>query len=202
MMKKIQILSVIMFCGFSPIFSQTLSIGPVVGINVSKFTENPSSKNKIGVSFGALANYSVNEHLGLSAKLLFSQLGSEYTNNSSSTTLNYLQMPISMVYYFGDAGNKFRPKIYAGPYFGNLLSAKNENKNEIVDNEGNSYFKKLDIGGQFGLGFNYLLRSRTWLNADLGYGASFTDITKSDAITEHNSAITIKLGISFPVGGN
>jgi Outer membrane protein beta-barrel domain len=200
MFKKITIVTALAFISVTPMISQTLSIGPVVGLNVSKFTANTASENLVGMSIGALANYSIDEHVGLSAKLLFSQLGSKYTNSSTITKLNYLQMPISLVYYFGDAGNKFRPKIYAGPYFGTLLGARDENKNEIVDGAGNGPFKKHDIGGQFGLGFNYLLKSRTWLNVDLGYGGSFTDITISDATTEHNSAITAKIGISYPIG--
>ncbi len=198
MFKKITILSAFIIGSISLINAQTLSIGPVAGINISKFTENPNSKSTVGMSIGALANYSVNEHVGISAKLLFSQLGSKYTINNATSTLNYLQLPISLVYYFGDAGDKFRPKIYAGPYVGRLLSAIDGNKNDLLENGINPY-KKQDVGGQFGLGFNYLLKSRTWLNFDLGYGASFTDITKSESSIEHNSAITFKLGISFPI---
>lgn len=196
MLKKLTTIGAFMLISIGAIHAQTLSIGPVVGINISKFTENAASKNLVGMSAGALANYSVNEHVGLSAKLLFSQLGSKYTNNNATTRLNYLQMPISLVYYFGEAGKNFRPKIYGGPYFGRLLSTKDENKNDI----GGDIFKKLDIGGQVGLGFNYLLKSRTWLNADLGYGTSFTNILKNEATKEHNAAITLNLGISFPIG--
>jgi Outer membrane protein beta-barrel domain len=200
MFRKLTIAATLILGSICSMISQTLSIGPVAGINISKFTANTASKNLVGMSIGALANYSINEHGGISAKLLFSQLGSKYTNTNGTTRLNYLQMPISLVYYFGDAGTKFRPKIYAGPYFGTLLSAKDENKNDIHDASGLNPYKKHDIGGQFGLGFNYLLKSRTWLNLDLGYGGSFTDISKSDNEKEHNSAITFKLGISFPVG--
>ncbi len=108
MLKKITIISAFIIGSISIISAQTLSIGPVVGINISKFTENSNSKNLVGMSVGALANYSVNENLGLSAKLLFSQLGSKYTINNATSRLNYLQMPISLVYYFGNTGEKFR----------------------------------------------------------------------------------------------
>lgn len=201
MFKKLTLISGLFLTAFSPIISQTLSIGPIVGINVSKFKINDASKNLVGMSIGGLANYSVNEHVGISAKLLFSQLGSKYTTNNATSRLNYLQMPISLVYYFGDAGNKLRPKIYAGPYFGTLLSAIDANKNDLLENGENPY-NKLDIGGQLGVGFNYLLKSRTWLNLDLGYGESLGDILKSDAATEHNKAVTLKLGLSFPLGTN
>jgi Outer membrane protein beta-barrel domain len=202
MLKKITIITALVLSSISEMMSQTLSIGPIVGLNISKFTENQASTNLAGLSVGALANYSVNEHVGLSAQLLFSQLGSNYKPANTSVRLNYLQMPISLVYYFGDAGDKFRPKIYGGPYFGRLLTAKNENQSDIVDLNNNDIFKKQDIGGQLGLGFNYLLKSRTWLNLDLGYGASFTNIGISEALKEHNSALTVKLGVSFPVGAN
>jgi hypothetical protein len=201
-MKKIHLLLAIVFGSISAINAQTLSIGPVVGINASKFSSSNISENKIGLSFGAFANYSVNEHIGLSAKLLFSERGSNYTSSNATTRLNYIQMPISLIYYFGEIGQKLRPKIYAGPYFGTLLSAKDQNKNDIVDSNGYDVFKKLDIGGQIGLGLNYSLKSRTWLNLDLGYGQSFTDISESDATIEHNKAFLISVGISFPIVHN
>jgi outer membrane protein W len=201
-MKKIYLLLAIMFCSISVINAQTLSIGPVAGINASKFSSSNNSENKIGLSLGAFANYSVNEHLGINAKLLFSERGSNYSTSNASVRLKYIQMPISLIYYFGEIGQKLRPKVYAGPYFGTLFSAIDQNKNDIIDANGNDVFKKLDIGGQIGLGFNYSLKSRTWLNLDLGYGQSFTDITESDATNEHNKAFLISVGISFPIVHN
>lgn len=202
MIKKVPLFLVIVICSISTISAQTLSIGPVIGINMSKFSSINTSKTMVGLSVGALANYSVNEHIGLGAKLLFSERGSKYTTSNATTRLNYVQMPISLIYYFGEIGQKFRPKIYAGPYFGTLLSAKDQNKNDIVDTNGNDVFKKLDIGGQIGLGFNYSLKSRTWLNFDLGYGQSFTDISESEATNEHNKSFSLNLGISFPIDRN
>jgi outer membrane protein W len=197
-MKKITIIACLIFGSFSSIISQTLSIGPVVGVNVSRFGKEAEADDVAGLSLGALANYSINEHVGLSAKLLYSQLGAGTTVNSDVyTRLHYLQMPISLVYYFNEGGDKFRPKIYAGPYFGTLLRANNE-----INNEMKNVFNKRDIGGQLGVGFNYLVKSRTWLNVDLGYGKSFTDISVSELNKLYNSSFSLNVGLSFPIGSN
>jgi Outer membrane protein beta-barrel domain len=196
-MKKITIIACLIFGSLSTLVSQTLSIGPVVGVNVSRFGTEAEADDVAGLSLGALANYSINEHVGLSAKLLYSQLGAGTTVTDAYTRLHYLQMPISLVYYFNEGGDKFRPKIYAGPYFGSLLRANNEINNEMVN-----VFNKRDIGGQLGLGFNYLVKSRTWLNVDLGYGKSFTDISVSDLNKLYNSSFSLNVGLSFPIGSN
>jgi outer membrane protein W len=200
-MKKFTIVICLLIGGISQLNSQTLSIGPVAGVNVSQFGGEPEAKNLLGLSLGLLANYSVNEHVGISAKLLYSQLGSKTTlNDEAYTRFHYLQLPISLVYYFNNAGDNFRPKIYAGPYFGRLLRANNEVNNRMIDGANNDVFYKRDIGGQIGVGFNYMIKPRTWLNVDLGYAKSFSDISVSDLNKIYNSAVSLNVGVSFPIG--
>jgi len=60
----------------------------------------------------------------------------------------------------------------------------------------------LDIGGQIGLGFNYSLKERTWLNVDFGYAAGFTTVVDADNAVGNNNALFLNVGLSFPIGGN
>lgn len=186
----------------SQIFAQTLSVGPTVGLNISNLKKSSTTKSILGLSAGAFANYSINEHFGLSAKLLYSQLGANYKDEIDLIRLHYLQIPLSAVYYFGDNGSKVRPKIFAGPYVGALLKAKNKGGDDILGADKKSDYTPIDFGGQVGLGINYLVKSRTWLNVDTAFGRSFNDIFKSSINNYHNLNLSVNLGLSFPVGDN
>ena len=181
-------------------FAQTLSIGPTVGLNISTIQGSEVTKGILGMNVGGFANYSINEHFGLSAKLLYSQLGANYTDDVDLIRLHYLQVPLSAVYYFGDNGSKVRPKVFAGPYFGALLKGKNKAGDEILGTDLKPAFTPIDFGGQVGAGLNYLVKDRTWLNIDAGLGRSFNDVFKASNNTYHNFNFNLNLGISFPVG--
>ncbi len=199
-LNKTTLLFALLFINVKIATAQTLSIGPMVGLNVSTINVAPNTKSLLGMSAGAFANYSVNDHFGLSAKLLYTQWGTDFNINSEYLRFHYLQMPLTAVYYFGDAGDQFRPKIFAGPYVGTLLKANYKEGIEIIGTDGKEVYNKTDVGGLIGAGFNYRIQSRTWLNVDAGFSRGFTDITKSADNTYHNIAFGLNVGVSFPVG--
>lgn len=177
--------------------AQTLSIGPMIGANSSSISvsnANDNNKRLTGLSAGVFANYSVNEKIGINIKALFSQMGVADSDSDQSLRLNYVQIPLTGVYFFGQTGDKFRPKVFLGPYVGFLMSAK------VDDVDVKSYYKSIDFGGQVGLGFNYSLKSRTWLNVDAGYAAGFSNIIDSNNGDGKNNAISVNVGLSFPIG--
>lgn len=200
MLKKSTLLFAFILINVKLVTAQTLSIGPIIGGNISTINAAPNTKSLLGLSVGAFANYSVNDHLGLSAKLLYSQLGTDFNINSDYLRFHYIQMPLTAVYYFGDAGNQFRPKLFVGPYIGTLLKANYKKGVEIIGSDGKTVYNKIDAGGLIGAGFNYRIQSRTWLNVDAGYSQGFTDITKSSDLNYKNSAFSLNVGVSFPVG--
>ena len=124
MLRSIFLVFLIAMIHISDTTAQTLSIGPMVGANISTISDVPNAKSITGLDIGLFGNYSINEHIGLGAKLLFSQLGTALENSTSSVRLNYIQVPLTGVYYFGSTGNTFRPKIFAGLYFAALVSSK------------------------------------------------------------------------------
>lgn len=74
MFKKYALLCILLFSA-TLISAQTLSIGPMIGGNISTFSKAPNTKSLIGLSVGGFANYCVNEHFGLGLKVMYSQLG-------------------------------------------------------------------------------------------------------------------------------
>lgn len=138
MLKKSTLHFALFFTYAKIISAQTLSIGPMIGGNVSTFTAISNNKGLIGLSLGGFANYSVNDHFGLGLKVFYAQLGTTYNTNSEHERLNYIQVPITAVYYFAKAGNQIRPKVFAGMYLASLINATNKNGNKIVGTDGKS----------------------------------------------------------------
>jgi outer membrane protein W len=200
MLKKALFLFALLFINVKTITAQTLSAGPIIGATISTLTNSPNIKSLVGVSVGGFATYSVNESFGIGAKLLFSQMGTAYTVTSDINRLNYVQLPLSAIYFFNEPGDQFRPKVFAGFYVGSLLKANNKNGDEIVQSDGQSYYNKVDAGGLLGAGFNYRIKSRTWLNVDGTYSKGFSDATRNTGNEYYNSSFSINVGVSFPIG--
>jgi outer membrane protein W len=195
-MVKVILTTILCSVAFLSINAQSLSIGPMIGANSSSISDVENGERLMGLSAGIFANYSINEKIGLNVKALFSQMGVASSVSDEKFRLNYVQIPLTGVYFFGQTGDKFRPKVFLGPYVGILLGAKNG------DVDIKESFKSVDFGGQVGLGFNYSLKERMWLNVDLGYTAGFSNVFDTEIIEGKNNALSLNVGLSFPIGGN
>lgn len=173
-------------------YAQTFSIGPRVGVNFANLTTNNNSDNATNTLLvaGITSTYSISENSGIGVDLLYSGEGAE--NPGGDLALNYLRMPIMFQYFFGQLGEDFRPKIYAGVAPGLLVNAE-RGETEVI----NSY-KKFDIAGTAGLGFHYRLGRTSWLNTDVRYLRGFSDITES-ASELFNEHWQVSLGVSFGI---
>ena len=166
------------------------SIGPRVGINFSNVRNVDGSEALTGLAIGLTGTYSISEKTGLTIVLLYS--GEGYKLNSDDSRLSYLQIPIFFDLFFGELGEKFRPKVYAGIQPGFLLDSKN-NGNDVED-----VFNSFNVAVGGGLGFNYRVGSRIWLNTDLRAALGLSDI-REDAIGDKvaNSNIQLSLGLAY-----
>jgi len=169
------------------------SIGPRIGVNFSNVSNVEGSKSLTGMALGLTYTYSISEATGLTVDLLYSQEG--YTLNESDLRLNYLQIPIYFDLFFGELGEEFRPKVYAGVAPGFLLNAKN---NDIeVDNDN---FNNVNFALTGGLGFNWRMASRVWLNTDLRAFLGLNDIREEglrsgDKVA--NNTVQVSLGVAY-----
>lgn len=135
------------------------SIGPRVGVNFSNVSNVNNSESLTGLALGLTSTYSINESSGITVDLLYS--GEGYKDGNNEIKLSYLQIPIYFDLFFGELGSAFRPKVYAGFAPGFLLHAK-ENGTDKKDD-----YNSVNFALSGGLGFNYRVASRIWLNADL-----------------------------------
>jgi len=184
-------------------FSQTnVSAGPVVGASFARLKGDISNTAwRVGPTVGAFINYSIAEQFGLKGQIAYTQLGTKFTNNNTSQSFAYVQMPLLATVYLNKRGSDFRPKLMAGPYIGFLLGAKNQDGGNInPSSNGVNPYESIDGGIQAGAGFNYLMGTKTWLNVDVLYGHGLKDITTSTANALSHSQWAVNVGVSFPIG--
>ncbi|WP_373514446.1 porin family protein [Persicitalea sp.] len=201
MKKRIQYVVFCLIISSTAFAQENVSVGPIVGASIANLRGDISNNDwKTGLTVGGFYNYSSNSGLGVSGQLLFTQLGAQVQNKTNDIKLNYIQVPILLTYFLGRSGQSVRPKLFIGPHINFLLGAKDRNGNDIYGSTDNRNYNAIDAGLTLGAGFNYRLKNKVWLNADLRYGLGLVDITKSDANKLMNHNIGINLGVSFPFG--
>jgi hypothetical protein len=133
---------------------QPMYIGARGGISIPNLTngtgDNPMTKgykSKLGVDFGIIADFPINNWFSIQTGLDYSQQGGKrdgmqaisnpypsqiqqdylYADFKNEARLNYLQLPVQAKFNYA-INDHFGAFIYAGPYVGLLLSAKTVTK--------------------------------------------------------------------------
>lgn len=170
------------------------SIGPRIGLNLAKVSNVDESSAIVGLALGVTSTYSISQNSGVTLDILYSQEGYEDENSDQEIHFDYLQVPMYFDVFFGELGEAFRPKIYAGVSLGFLLSAK-AGQMDIKEDVSSTAFS---LTG--GLGFNYRLSNRVWLNTDLRSFWGLSDIPEDaspdvDTVAARN--LQFSVGIAF-----
>lgn len=168
------------------------SIGPRGGVNFANVTNIDESQSITGVVLGLASTFSFQEHYGLNFEALYSVEG--YKAPFTEYHLRYLQIPIYFDYFFGELGQRLRPKIYAGVmpgfYLGGTLNGLNTN---------DAYFNKSLFALSGGFGVNYRVGNRIWWNTDIRSVIGLSDIRdksvrgEGEAIYPRNLQVTMAL---------
>lgn len=172
------------------------SLGPTVGYNhawISGDAEGVSAKP--GFNVGLIYNYSLQEHWGLGLGLLYSVEGYKIDGTDADANVSYVRIPLRVQYFFGEWGQAFRPKLYAGPSLAFLAGAKTKQGSNTIDFK--DQVEGFDVGLLVGLGFNYRMSERIWLNFDLGYTNGFLDVAKSELSENKNRLVNANVGVAF-----
>jgi hypothetical protein len=198
-----------------------VSFGPRVGLNATKFSydfddeDEPKSEFQYGAQVGLAMNAQFG-NLSVQPSLLFTMKGDKVeTSDSESFTsggqtisasyenkqtvkLNYLELPVNLVYSTKGAEGGFQ--VFAGPYVALGLSgkAKSDTKQtmtvggvtstesdseeldvEFVSKEGDddeAYLRRLDAG--FNMGVGYKVGA---IQAQVGYGLGLGNLVPNDS---------------------
>ncbi len=192
-MKK-PVLIIIISCSlcFTTMAQSKFSIGPNAGFGHTWFSNYKNSQFKLATNAGLSLVYSATEHFGISLDAKYSYEGVKTGSGpDNALDLNYFRFPLKAIYFFNGYGNALRPKIFAGPSFGFLSSAKSNGVD--VKNE----FNSSDFGITGGVGLNYRLSHNTWFNADISYLNGISNVTKNSSIKNHNRNLQLNVGVNF-----
>lgn len=162
--------------------------GIKAGMNVASISKDGTlsdTSSKIGFNAGVFMNAPLAENFSIQPEVLYNDLGSKITygqndNNSYSTNLGYISVPVMFQY-------NATPEFYleAGPQFSFLVNANNKLKdgnNNILVNDWTKLAKDnlntFDFG--LGLGAGYYFTPQFGLTAR--YVAGMTKIGKDDNV--------------------
>lgn len=180
----------------------TIEITPKIGFSsfyenidpIDNHIKNGSTDTNSGATFGATADYYLNNRWSLRSGLLFDKMGGEYANEGIQfeDKLNYLTIPLNANWHFGST-RKWNLNFGFSPSF--LLNA------EVSDSAGHSMelpgslIKSFQLGFTFGIGYKIEVNQKFGILLDYQYFAGLTNINNMN-----DSNIT-NFGGSFNLGG-
>ncbi len=189
-------------------FAQNVSFGPIVSLGHS-WIDGPAGdkKFKLAPSAGVTMVYSAGAHWGLGFDVKFShegvKLNAPFPNTEATVNANYIRLPFKAMYFFGQLGDKMRPKIMAVPTIGFLVGGKQKLETSegemIVETKTKDVLNTFDVGLQGGLGLNIRLTRNTWLNTDVSYYHGLKNIRKSGEDWK-NRNLALNVGVAFGIG--
>ncbi len=188
--------------------AQNLSFGVIGGIghswtSIDKLS-GTDTRLHANYNIGGRLVYSFESNWGVSGDVKFSSEGHTVgiSNKTKNVTrANYIRIPIQAIYFFGEFGDRVRPKISLGPTFGILVGGKSKtyvNDNRITRVKTKDYWKSFDFGFTAAAGGNVRIAPSTWLNLDLSYYLGLADVTDIGA-DGGNRNIGINVGVTFPL---
>lgn len=215
-MKKIALITLALFCmGSASVKAQSqdktpsyISVGPVAEFGHSWVSSVPNTKFQPSVALGARILYSRFEHWGFGGTVSASQEGytaDVYQNGMTYTnTINpvYLRVTPSAYYFFGDYGDRVRPKVFLGPSIGFKVDEKQDiNEPGPIETtsrmpRGADVFETVDFGFKTGAGVNIQMAPRTWLNLDANYYHGLLDATM---MGDQNRRVRANVGVLFGI---
>jgi len=192
--------------------AQNVSVGPVVGVSHAWITGFENTTFKPSVNVGATVVYSFVPHWGIGGDIrasFFEGVRTKVESGGNKQIANYnatyLRVPLKVYHFFGQYGDRVRPKIYVGPEVGFFLGGKTKIETTVgsskteVKTDSKDGFKSMDLGFVAGGGVNCRLKKNIWLNVDLVYNNGLIDISEANSYNA-NRNIGISAGVTFPLG--
>lgn len=172
---------------------KAFSFGPVIGFGHAWMTPTAYSEYNPGMSAGGFVIYSPVEHWGIGMDVRYSIEGTK--RNMPETGIvnyqyHYLRVPLRAIYFFGDYGDDFRPKITVGPSMGFLIGEKGAPYTSA---------STLDFGVTASGGFNYRIYKGAWLNMDAGCYHGLTDAVQHTENRELHRNIMLNVGLGLEI---
>lgn len=191
-MKKV-LMMLVMTTMATAAFSQTVSLGPKVGLNISNYTGGDFESNAlVGFHLGGILNLGIGRSFSLQPEVLFSTQGAKIVTNSQKKDFKttYVAIPVMA---------KFRSAV--GLYFEIGPQVSFRTSEDIPDQTIDQFSKNLDLAVGVGVGYQ--------AGFGLGLGARYLagiskvgDFNQTAAANPDfkNSVVQISLFFAIPVG--
>lgn len=183
--------------------AQTQSFGPTAGFNWAWLSDVDEVKGRPSFNLGFTYTYSILESAGIGIDVRYSEEGARWETGGTTyaTRLNYLRVPLKFQYFFGGLGDDIRPKIFAGPSFAFLIGGKSDVGVGDTEFDSKDLYEGFDVGLMGGVGFNYRLAERTWLNFDLAYTHGMLEVLGDKGLSDaKNRLVNLNVGVAFGIG--
>jgi hypothetical protein len=196
-----------------------MSAGFKAGVSLANATGSDATftdadkKMKIGLAGGAFIGFEIAPQFVLQPELLYVQKGVKYEEKGGTGKdkykLDYLQIPVLFKFVPATSG-KIQPTIFAGPYLGFKMSAKDkaEGWTDPADNgdfDMKDFVKSTDFGISLGAGIGAkMTKGELFLDAryDLGLSKVYKEYTLLDVTYKpnvKNSSILVLVGYKFDI---
>jgi len=175
--------------------AQEFNFGAKAGINIANISFGDSdytTSSFIGVHFGAIGNYSINEKATLQPELLFSTGGNTWKFNTTEGKVktSYISIPVMLQY---NVTEEFYVEI--GPQYNVLLSIKQSiNDGDLVDIK--EYYKSGTLGLGFGVGYD-LDFVMPGLKASLRYYRDLSRMNDKDVDADNLKSSMFQIGVTY-----
>lgn len=161
------------------------------GFNNAAIAGYDGASSTGGIHVGGLVGFGLSEKLSLQPGLFYSTKGAKYEMLGTSSTLNlsYIEIPVNVVYTFGESGFA----AHAGPYLGMMMSAK------VSSVDVKEMYKSMDFG--LNLGASYTLPMGLMFR--LQYGIGMADINNKDksGVDKKLSNVCMGITVGYTLGG-
>ena len=173
-MKKI-LLSLVAVCIAGAAFAQTtfgVKLGPDFSSTTTKFEgDKETSKILVGLAGGVYANLPIAPEFYIQPSLMYEGKGGKDKNSDEKVRLNYLTLPVDLLFKPAMPNGSGSWLIGVGPYLGYGFSGKvsGSDMDPFKSEGGNdAYLKRFDAGANVQLGYEMASGFNITLNTELG----------------------------------
>ena len=154
-----------------------------------------------GIGMRMLA--SIHPNWGISSDIKFSSEGGTFGREASDARMvyraNYLRHALQGVYFFGERGNRVRPKLSVGPsvaiFAGGKTKLKDAGTENMPEMKSKNIFKTWDFGLTGAAGVNIRLKESVWLSAEGAYYHGLTNANDLSSQKMHHRGLGFNIGL-------
>jgi hypothetical protein len=211
-MKKLALIMLTVGVSVAATAQKTVTIGHTANIGNSWLSnggnyvagfDNKEMHVSYGIGMRMIA--SMHPNWGISSDIKFSSEGGSFGRDNSDAKMvfraNYLRHALQGVYFFGDRGNRVRPKISAGPsiaiFAGGKTKLKDGGVESMPDIKSKNVFKTWDFGLTGAAGVNIRLKEEAWLSAEAAYYHGLTNVNDITSQKMRHRGLAFNIGLMF-----